>query len=308
MDVVLICFSQTGNTRKVATAMGGAFREAGHSARTISLKEATPEDATKGDLLGVGTPCFSSQAPTPIKEFLRALPPLNDQRAFVFATSSGAPGRVLYDLTSLLRSKGADVLGGFLARGQVHHPAPHMTGHSLGHPDAEDLTHARRFAVAVAEHVSAGRSSSLPERRPDALKLGWGFYDLLGLASSDTLLRLLMPEPKLDPVKCDQCRWCVWECPMDNITLRQAQGRPLRQPFDRVHPERSQGTQDRAQGRLLQSYPVLGDQCIRCYRCLTGCPQKAFDANWRFADPFLLFLYNATFMRWFGGLEPGEKI
>jgi flavodoxin/ferredoxin len=372
VDVTLICFSQTGNTRKVATAMAETFREAGHSARTISLREATPEDATKGDLLGVGTPCFSSQAPTPIKEFLRALPPLNDQRAFIFATSGGAPGRVLYDLTSLLRGKGADVLGGFLARGQVHHPAPHMTDQSPGHPDAKDLTHARRFAVAVAEHVSAGRSGPLPESRPDALKPRWDFYEFSGLISSDKMLRLVMPEPRLDPVKCDQCRWCVCECPMGNITLRQAQGRPLRpldpstspstssgqgsgqsglgttqaqgrplrQPFDKVYPERSRGTQDRAQGwplrpldlstspstssgqgsgqsglgttraqgRLLQSYPVLGDQCIRCYRCLTGCPQKAFDANWRLADPFLLFLYNATFMRWFGNLEPGEKI
>jgi flavodoxin/ferredoxin len=308
MDVVLICFSQTGNTREVATAMASAFREAGHSARTISLKKAIPEDATKGDPLGVGTPCFSSRAPTPIKEFLRALPPLNDQRAFVFATSGGAPGRVLYDLTRLLRRQGADVLGGFLARGQVHHPAPRMTGQFPGRPNAEDLTRARRFAVAVAEHVSAGRSGPLPESRPDARKPRWGFYDLMGLASRDTLSRLLMPEPKPDPVKCDQCRWCVNECPMDNIALRRAQGRLLRQPFGGVHPERSRGAQDRAQGGPLQSYPVLGDQCIRCYRCLTGCPQKAFETSWRFADPFLLFLYNATFMRWFGGLGPGEQI
>jgi hypothetical protein len=46
----------------------------------------------------------------------------------------------------------------------------------------------------------------------------------------------------------------------------------------------------------------------RCYRCLTSCPQEAFGANWWFAAPFLLLLYNATFMRWFGDLEPGEKI
>jgi ferredoxin len=203
---------------------------------------------------------------------------------------------VLYDLTSLLRSQGADVVGGFLARGQVGHPAPHMTGQFPGRPNPKDLTHARRFAVALAEHVSAGCSGPLPESRPDALKPGWGFYDLLGLAISDTLLRLLMPQPKPDPVKCDRCQWCVCECPMDNITLRQ--------PFGRVYPERIR----RAHGRHLPSYPVLDDGCIRCYRCLTGCPQQAFDANWRFADPFLLFLYNATFMRWFGDLEPGEQI
>jgi ferredoxin len=58
----------------------------------------------------------------------------------------------------------------------------------------------------------------------------------------------------------------------------------------------------------LHSYPILGDRCIRCYRCLNGCPQKAFAADWRFADPLLMFLYNATFMRWFGDLKPGEQI
>jgi ferredoxin len=292
MDVTLICLSQTGNTRKVATAMVGAFRDAGHTARAISLKRAIPRDATGGHLLGVGTPCLSSQAPTPIKEFLRALPPLDGQAAFVFATSSGAPGKVLYDLTHLLRTRGANVLGGFLARGQVHHPAPSMAGQFPGRPNAEDLTKARRFAIAVAEHVSAGRSGPLPESRPGALTPRQGLYDLLGLMISDIMLRLLLPEPKPEPVMCDQCQWCVLACPMDNIALRQ--------PFGELRMA--------AGGRPLQPYPVLGDRCIRCYRCLTGCPQKAFGADWRFADPFLLFLYNAAFMRRFGDLEPGEQI
>ena len=132
MDVVLITFSQTGNTHKIAEVMADAFREAGHIARTIPLKEVIPDDITKVDLLGVGTACFSSQSPTPIKEFLRTLPLLSGKRSLVFATSSGAPGRVLYDMASLLRGKGAEVLGGFLARGEVHHPAPHMTGQFPG--------------------------------------------------------------------------------------------------------------------------------------------------------------------------------
>jgi flavodoxin/ferredoxin len=292
MDVTLIYFSQTGNTRKVAAAMAGAFREAGHPARMLSLKKATAADAARSDLLGVGTACLSSQAPTPIKQFLRALAPLHERRAFVFATSSGAPGRVLSDLTRLLSSRGADVVGGFLTRGQVHHPAPHMTGQFPDRPNADDLTQARRFAVAVAEHVSARRPGPLPESRADALKRGWSFYDYLGLVSQDAVLRLLMPEPKLDPVKCDQCQWCIHECAMDNIALRPIGGLGTTQ----------------AKGRPPQSYPVLGDQCIRCYRCLTGCPQKAFDANWRLADPFLLLLYNATLMRWCGDLEAGEQI
>ncbi len=62
-----------------------------------------------------------------------------------------------------------------------------MTGQFPGRPNAEDLSHARRFAVAVAEHVSAGRSGPLPESRPDALKPGWGFYDLVGLTSKERI-------------------------------------------------------------------------------------------------------------------------
>lgn len=276
MDVLLITFSQTGNTRKIADAMADAFQEAGHLARTIPLNEANPDDTTNVDLLGVGTSCFSSQSPTPMKTFLRTLPSLNGQRSFVFATSSGAPGRVLYDLARILQGKGAEVLGGFLARGEVHHPAPHMTGQFPGRPSEEDLIRARQFAISVTEHVSMNRNGALINNRPDALKPGLGFYDLMGTALSDKMLRLMMPEPKPDPVMCDQCGWCVDECPMDNI-------------------------------RLL-SAPILGDRCIRCYHCLNGCPQKAFHADWRFADPLLRFLYNVNFMRWFGDMKPGEQI
>jgi predicted aconitase len=44
-------------------------------------------------------------------------------------------------------------------------------------------------------------------------------------------------------------------------TLRQAQGRLLRQPFDGVCPERSRGAQDKAQGRLLDYLQEMGAAC-----------------------------------------------
>jgi flavodoxin/NAD-dependent dihydropyrimidine dehydrogenase PreA subunit len=276
VNATLIYFSQTGNTRRVAQAMAEAFRQAGHTTRTVYLKKATPQDAITGDLLGVGSPCFSSQAPTPVKAFLQALPPLENRRAFVFATSGGAPGRVLYDLAHLLRDKGAEVVGGFLARGELHHPAPCLVGRFPGRPDAEDLDRARRFAVAVAEHVSADRSGPVPASRPDAYRPRRGLYDLVASLSTDGFLRRVLPEPKLEVARCNQCQRCIHECPMHNITL--------------------------------QPYPVLGDRCIRCYRCLTGCPQQAFAADWRLGNLAVLSFYNTTFERWFGDVEPGERI
>lgn len=276
MNITLIYFSQTGATRRVAQAMAEAFCQAGHATRTISLKKATPQDAVTGDLLGVGSPCFSSQAPTPVKAFLQTLPSLENRRAFVFATSGGAPGRVLYDLARLLQGKGAEVVGGFLTRGELHHSAPCLIGRMPGRPNAEDLARARRFAIAVAEHVSAGGPDPVAESCPDVLRPRWGFYDLVALLSTDGFLRRVLPEPKLNKTRCNQCQWCVYECPMHNITL--------------------------------QPYPVLGNQCIRCYRCLTGCPQHAFAADWSIGNLAVLSFYNTTFERWFGDLEPDERI
>ena len=220
MNVTMVYFSQTGNTRKVAEAMAVAFRESGHDTRTVSLQKATPEDAATSDILGVGSPCFTGQAPTPIKEYLSALPPLDNRRAFVFATSGGAPGKVLYDMTRLLRRKGADVIGGTLIRGECFHPSPCIIGRYPGRPNAEDLAKAQRFAIAAAEYVSGAGTGPLPESHNDVLKQGWGLYDFEGMLIPDPLLRLVLPKPKLDRTRCDNCQWCVYECPMGNIAIK----------------------------------------------------------------------------------------
>jgi flavodoxin/NAD-dependent dihydropyrimidine dehydrogenase PreA subunit len=275
MKVTMIYFSQTGNTRTVAETMAEAFREKGHVTRTISLKKATPQDATTSDLLGIGTPCYSSQAPTPVKAFLSTLPHLDKRHAFAFATSGGSPGRVLYDVSHLLQSKGADVIGGFITRGEVHHPAPCLVGRFPNRPNAEDLDCARDFAEAITEHVSASKAGLVDESRPDTLKPMERFYNAVALLSTDTFLRRLLPEPKLDLARCDRCQWCVYACPMHNITQ--------------------------------QPYPVLGSQCIRCYRCLTGCPQRALNVNWRLSNVGVWMFYNTTFERWFGDVKPGES-
>lgn len=276
MNVVMIYFSQTGNTRRVAQKMAEVFREFGHSTRLISLRKASPEDAIAGDLLGIGTPCFSSQAPTPIKNFLKNLPRLDNRRSFVFATSGGAPGRVLYDMTRILQTKGSEVVGGFIARGELHHPAPGLHGRMPNRPNAQDFAQAQNFARAIIEHVTKGRDGLVAESRPDALKPKGGFYDFVALISTDRVLRLLLPKPQLDTTRCNQCQWCIHECPMNNISL--------------------------------QLNPTLGKQCIRCYRCLTGCPRQAFHVNWKFGNLVILAFYNTIFERWFGDLQPGEHI
>jgi NAD(P)H dehydrogenase (quinone) len=276
MNIAVVYFSQTGQTLKVAEAMAAGLREKKHNVKVLAMQKLKPADIKSCDLLGVGSPCFESQAPAPVLTWLKAWPALHGKPAFVFATAAGAPGRVLYDLTRTLRAKGAQVIGGFMSRGMVHHPAPCLTGRLPNRPNQEDLAQARNFADAVDRHLQSGNASAMPESRPDALKPTWGFFQLIGLFAKPFLLRIVLPKPKLDESQCNQCKICAKECPAKSITLA---------PF-----------------------PVLDGRCIRCYHCQNVCPQKALNESWWYGNLVIFFLYNTIFARLFGDLKPGESI
>ncbi|MEN6473691.1 MAG: EFR1 family ferrodoxin [Syntrophaceae bacterium] len=276
MNITLIYFSQTGGTLKTAEAMAGALREKKHTVQVLSMQDAMPAHIKGADVLGVGSPCFESHAPEPVKDWLRTIPALYGKPCFVFATAGGAPGRVLFELTKSLRAKGGTVIGGFMGRGQVHHPAPCLIGRLPNRPNADDLLKAKSYALALDKHLSDGASGVMPESRKDALKAPLGFYPLVGLIAQPWLLRIILPKPKLDQSLCNQCQICAKECPVKSITL--------------------------------SPYPVLDGTCIRCYHCQNICPQKALSVSWWYGNPLILTLYNTIFARLFGDLEPGEKI
>lgn len=276
MNVTIIYFSQTGNTRKVADAIAESFLSSGHNVRTFSMLKDVPVDAYNCDLLGIGAPCFSSQAPVPVMNFLKSMPQLEMKRSFIFVTSGAAPGRVMYDLGSAMRAKNSDIAGSLLIHAECFHPAPCLRGRMIGRPDAGDLVRARRFAENVEKHVSSGRPGFTKDSRPDTFKITGGLYDFVALFNKPGFLRVTMPKPEIQKDLCNGCKWCVKECPMKNIKM--------------------------------EEYPVIGSDCIRCYRCLNGCPQHAYKANWTFGNMAVKSFYNPLFIRLFGDLEPGEKI
>jgi ferredoxin/flavodoxin len=274
MVVTLIFFSQTGNTRLVAQTMAGTFEQFGFATRLLPLKQATTKDAANCELLGIGSPCFNSRAPTPILAFLQSVEPAGGQASFVFATCGGAPGRVLEDLAQALTEKKRRVLGGMVVRGEVHHPAPGFIGRFPGRPDAHDLSSVQAFIEAIVASFNA--EPSRPELPQVRLREGRGFYAKLARVNSDPVTRRLMPKPRLDHAVCDGCGWCVENCPMENISLS---------PLAR-----------------------LGSRCIRCYSCLNGCPRSAFRADWHFGSRFVQAFYSPNMIRRFGDLRPGEVL
>lgn len=276
MKVNIVYFSQTGNTRKVAKAMATVFSDNGHDTRMVGFPEIQKTGFADTELIGVGAPCFESQAPSHVREFLWDLPDLSGKKAFVFTTSGGGPGKVLYDLAKPLMKNGAEVIGGFLCRGTCYYPVPCLVGRFPERPDARDLEKAKEFAGAVLKHLSSGACGPMPESRPDALKHGLGFYHIIGAMMNDPLVRFLMPKPKADADKCTECGWCAAECPTNSLQLA---------------PK-----------------PKILKTCFRCYRCITGCPEEALSVKWGLSNFMVWTLYNQTFERWLGDIRKGERV
>ena len=200
---------------------------------------------------------------------------MDNRKAIVFATSGGAPGKVLFDLANTLRKKGVDVLAGHISRGKVRHSAPSLYARFPDRPNATDLLRVHGFASSVSASFSK-QYAPIPKKYLKSIKYKLGFYEFLGSAISDKNVRLFMPKPKVNDVNCDQCGCCSQECPMHNI--------------------------------ILTPYPVLGNDCIRCYHCYNICPTNSFTLNWNLGNPILRILYNQAFERWFGDVKPGERI
>lgn len=277
MNVCLVYFSQTGNTLKIAEAMADALRGEGHTVTLMPMQRIVASDIEGCDVLGVGSPVFESQIPTPVGTWLRSgLPDLGGKPAFVFATSVASTGSMLHQLTKAVRARGATVIGGFMGRGTNHHPCPSLSGRMPGRPNETDIERARAFALAVARHVGSGTTGPMPESRPDALKATFGFYQTVGLIVKPFLLRILLHKPAVDRTRCTTCGLCAEECPMSAITL--------------------------------DPYPVIGGSCIRCYHCQNGCPEEAMSEPWAFGNVVISIFYNKTFARRFGDLEAGEEL
>ena len=276
MDIAIVYFSQTGNTQKIASEITDTLSASGHFVRMLPLMNLKVEDISKVDMLGVGTPCFSSKTPQPVIHFIRSLKHLHIKQAFIFATNGGAPGSVLSDMSTAFNGIGIQVIGGLLTRGEVHHPAPSLNGRFSNRPGVQDLDKARAFAAAIYSLVSSKNSKQVLRNYTSYLQRRWSFYEILGSATFDVYLRMFLPKPKLKKEQCNQCGSCLDECPARNIQLN--------------------------------PYPVMRNHCIRCYHCFACCPQEAYSIDWKFADRILGFLYHPKMIKLFSDLEQGEQI
>jgi flavodoxin len=143
-----------GNTAKLAHAIGEVLL-----ADLMEPELVDPAQLSSYDMLGVGSGIYGSRPHPRLRGFVQRLPAGDGMAAFTF-TSSGF-GRAQSrpweaSLETLLRDRGYEVVGSFDCRGlDTWLPLRLIGGINKGHPNADDLAHAREFARDLATQVDA---------------------------------------------------------------------------------------------------------------------------------------------------------
>jgi flavodoxin len=169
MKVLIIYFSQTGNTGKVAQAI---YEEASlvHEVESKKLEEVSAEHLSGYDLLFIGSPIHAGNLSEAVKDFLGRLQTLPGRKMAGFLTHAGSayPEQIMSKFTEPFKAacekNTLEYLGCFSCQGFLNPAIHEMVKKSqnltdeqwaervkemTGHPNAEDLNKARAFAREV---------------------------------------------------------------------------------------------------------------------------------------------------------------
>jgi len=247
MKCVVIYFSQTGNTEKVAKAIQIGVKQAAGHCDIVKIKEANPRRLYEYDLIGLGSPVFHFKEPGNIAAFISNMRFLGGKHIFSFCTHCTLGDGYFPSVVPKLQKKGLIVTGWSdwygHSWGPIIQPTPYLTD---GHPDEIDLQEAEDFGrdmVRRSQRISAGETSLIPKAPAPVAPPVPGEENVGSPISFKDFARY-------DRGKCryPECRLCMDNCPMDGIDLT-------------VAP------------------PIIARPCIDCMFCEAICPSGAISAT-----------------------------
>jgi len=219
MRALVVYYSQTGNTKKVAQAIHRGMLRAVPDCELKTIKEVDPASLGGYDLLGLGSPVWMGGETPNVRRFLDQVPKQEGTHLFSFNTHGVMPEHYFPSLARRLAAKGFTVIGTRDWYGSVHFqlaPKPYFTD---GHPDSVDLEEAEAFGREMVERsvrIAGGATNLIPPPPEHAytpqLHVLLEFYQAGG-----------NPHGRLtyDPEKClyPKCSLCQDNCLMGYIDL-----------------------------------------------------------------------------------------
>ena len=150
MKSIVIYFSQTGSTKRVAKAIYKGLRAKTEQCDIVKINEADVRLLNNYDLIAFGSPVWGG-VPLHVRFFIHDLPFLNRKHAIVFSTHGASPERFLPQAIKLLKKKGLIIIGMNDWYGSVFRPTMPKPYFTDGHPDETDLKEAENFGKEMAE-------------------------------------------------------------------------------------------------------------------------------------------------------------
>jgi ferredoxin/flavodoxin len=248
MKTLILCFSQTGNTWKVAEHIREGIIEVSDSCELIRFDEVEMNRLADYDLVGLGCPVFYFREPFNVTDFLKALPDIKDKQWFVFCSHGSVMGMTLISMTEQLEEKGVTVIGSHhtYADGTLpFYPYPTTT---TGHPDKKDLDDAFRFGKSVATcSLAVAKDDNGCITKPSPVTEDWVPEEVAMMTRE--FIEQTFPIYNINEETCIQCGECQTACPVNGIDI--------------------------------ESVPMkIQNPCIHCFYCVNICPTCSIEADW----------------------------
>ncbi len=247
---LVVYFSPSGNTRKVADIIANTLNQMGQKAVVFDLaakdekdhKELAVDTLNRDGCLWVGSPVYAHHALPQVTDFISGLPVTKTGYAVPFVTYGGVTsGMALYKMGQILTENGFRLLGA--AKIVAVHSMMWRFKNPLGegHPNDEDKAMVRDLIKAVHEKFSnPDRMSALT---PDQLNYQPKNSQEAFHHADIKTTKKIFPPMKFDADLCTECGVCKEECPTRNI--------------------------------VMEPSFQFGDNCIFCYDCVRTCETGA---------------------------------
>ncbi len=147
MKPLIIYYSRTGNTEKIAKAMADEL--------DAELKEADKVDKVKErELIGLGSGIYAMKHDKRILNLVDEIP--SSSKVFIFSTSGMTSNWIVNFMHSALRkkleNKGVEIIGEWNCPGHDNFILIRWLGLNKGRPNEKDLMAAENFVKEVSNH------------------------------------------------------------------------------------------------------------------------------------------------------------